>query len=73
MMAVDYQPYSLVGDAGFRKVLKVAEPRYILPSRITFSRSIIPNMYESEVGKMKLLISNECNEIILNLSFTCDG
>ena len=30
-------------------------------------------MYESEVGKMKLLISNECNEAIPSLSFTCDG
>ena len=53
--------------------MKTVEPKYILPSRTTFSRSIIPNMYESEAGKMKSLISYEYNETIPSLNLLCDG
>lgn len=45
MMAIDYQPYSLVEDRGFVNLLSVLEPRYHVPSRTTFSRFILPKIY----------------------------
>jgi hypothetical protein len=45
MMALDYQPYSLVENKGFRELMAVLEPRYELPSRTTFSRRLLPELY----------------------------
>lgn len=41
MMALDFQPYSLVEGRGFRKLTKTAEPLYKIPSRTTFSHELI--------------------------------
>jgi hypothetical protein len=46
MIAIDSQPYSVVDDRGFRELMSVAEPRYRLPSRTTFSRTLVPELYE---------------------------
>lgn len=46
MMALDLQTFSIVEDIAFWFLLNVAEPRYDIPSRSTFAKSIIPNMYE---------------------------
>ena len=37
MMAVDLQPFSLVEDQGFCRLMREADPRYIIPSRRYFS------------------------------------
>jgi hypothetical protein len=47
MIALDLQPYSIVEDVGFRSLLNITEPRYIIPSRSTFARNIVPRMYEN--------------------------
>jgi len=44
-MAIDYQPYSVVENRGFRELMAVVEPRYQLPSRTTFSRHLLPELY----------------------------
>lgn len=41
------QPFSVVEEEGFIYLLHVLEPRYKIPCRSAFSRSIIPNMYET--------------------------
>ena len=45
MMALDIQPYSIVEDVGFKYLVGLLEPRYIMPSRKYFSEKIIPDMY----------------------------
>ena len=41
MMIHDFQPYSLVEDKGFIKLMQQLEPRYEIPHRTTFSRSVV--------------------------------
>ncbi|XP_043262245.1 E3 SUMO-protein ligase ZBED1-like [Colletes gigas] len=72
MMTRDLQPYSLVDDDGFLTLMKIAEPRYKIPSRTTFSQTIIPKMYED----LKVHVKNEISTAIRSNSvfaFTTDG
>ena len=52
MIAVDDQPFSIVSDVGFTRLLNYLEPRYKLPSRKYFSETLIPDMYE----RVKLVV-----------------
>jgi len=45
MIALDSQPFSIVEDTGFLRLLAHVSPRYITPSRKYFSDKIIPEMY----------------------------
>ena len=45
MIAVDLQPFSIVEDTGFVRLMKHTYLRYIVPSRKYFSEKIIPEMY----------------------------
>lgn len=51
-------PYSVVENSGFRKMLNVIEPRYIIPSQAHFRQTIIPALYR----KTKPKIENELAE-----------
>ena len=42
MIATDLQPFSIVSDVGFERLLAELEPRYVLPSRRQFSEVLIP-------------------------------
>jgi hypothetical protein len=44
-MAFDYQPMKIVEDKGFISLLNCLDPKYKIPHRTTFSKSIIPKMY----------------------------
>uniref|UniRef100_A0A803T9E6 BED-type domain-containing protein n=1 Tax=Anolis carolinensis TaxID=28377 RepID=A0A803T9E6_ANOCA len=46
MMALDHHPFRLVEQEGFVRLMKRLCPRYKLPSRHTFSRKVIPGLYE---------------------------
>ena len=41
----DLRPINVVEGKGFRQLMKVAEPRFKLPSRTYFSKSVIPAKY----------------------------
>jgi len=45
MIALDLQPFSIVEDRGFKAFTKALNPSYILPSRQTLSKTIIPEMF----------------------------
>jgi len=45
MMALDYQPFSLVQDESFKRLMT---PKYVLPSRRYFAETVITDMYELE-------------------------
>lgn len=47
MIALDLQPYSLVNNVGFNRLLGYLNPQYSLPSPAYFSRTAIPSMYDS--------------------------
>lgn len=71
MMALDLQPYSIVEDVGFRSVLKVAEPKYKIPSRSTFSRKMIPQLYEDLMKQIDNQIYSNIREGNNFRYFTC--
>lgn len=62
MIIWDLEPYSLVDHRGFRSLLSVVEPRYVVPSRTMFSREIIPNLYKKEVERVKQIILRDIDE-----------
>lgn len=45
MIALDMNPFSIVEDCGFKRQIKELEPRYAVPSRIYFSRVVVPDIY----------------------------
>ena len=56
MMALDIQPYSIVEDVGFKSLVGLLEPRYIMPSRKYFSEKIISDMYITVRARVQLKI-----------------
>lgn len=72
MMACDYQPYRIVEDRGFRGLINELEPGYELPSRTTFSRSIVPRIYSEEKAKLAEEIKTDIGNGIESVSFTTD-
>ena len=74
MIVLDYQPFSLLKDKGFREFVKVAEPRYQIPTRNTFSDDIISNMYIKEKKRLQQIINSDVtNGNVHSLAFTTDG
>ena len=51
-VAKDQHPVATVNDPGFIRMLKIFEPRYIIPDRTTFSRHYLPHLYEKEKEKV---------------------
>ncbi|XP_037371040.1 zinc finger BED domain-containing protein 4, partial [Talpa occidentalis] len=47
MIALDLQPYSLVSNVGFARLLEYLKPQYALPAPSYFSRTAIPGMYDA--------------------------
>ena len=46
MIYLDFRPFSIVEDEGFTDLMRTLEPRFSIPCRTTFSRSIIPDIYQ---------------------------
>ena len=46
MIAVNNQPFSVVSDVGFTRLMNYIEPRYCIPSRTYFSEKMIPQLFE---------------------------
>ena len=57
MMAVDLQPFSLVEDPGFCRLMREADPRYIIPSRRYFSDVLIPQIHTKITSLVLSLLS----------------
>lgn len=64
--------YSIVEEPGFKKLVECGFPKYTLPVRTTFSRTLIPNLYKEEKMKLKSLLSTDLSST-QSLSFTTDG
>ena len=63
MIVLDCQPFSLLSDKCFRALLQVAEPRFNIPNRTTFSQDIIPAMYAKEKKKVKDTIHSDVRSV----------
>ena len=59
MLVSDYLPYDFVEGQGFQALIKLVVPQYHIPSRTTFSRSIVPTMYKNLKREMIDRITTE--------------
>ena len=69
MIAFDFQPFSVVDDRGFRSLLNVLEPRYILPSRRYITDTVLPQIHKGIISKVEAELSLTNVE---SFSFTTD-
>ncbi|XP_073718457.1 zinc finger BED domain-containing protein 4 [Misgurnus anguillicaudatus] len=67
-IALDDQPFSVVEDVGFRRLIDHIEPRYTIPSRRHFSDVCLPEMYNVISTNVHELLATD----IAALSFTTD-
>ena len=58
MMALDFQPYSIVSDTGFTELLKTLEPRYTLPSRRYFTEDVVPGIASAINSKLAVVLKD---------------
>ncbi|RXN24940.1 zinc finger BED domain-containing 4 [Labeo rohita] len=52
MICTDLEPFSVVERRGFRTLVGFLEPKYKIPSRHYFSRTVVPELYEAMRGEM---------------------
>ena len=70
MMALDSQPFSIVEDAGFLRLLANVCPKYVMPSRKYFSEKIIPDIFSTIRTKLHEEIHSQGDKF--PISFTTD-
>ena len=68
MIALDDQPFSVVNDIGFRRLMKTAVPRYALPSDTYVRETLLPTLYEAVKTRVAEKLSG-----IAKVSVTTDG
>jgi len=82
MIAVDDQPFSVVCDDGFRRLVHALEPRYTLPSDTYMRKTAVPELYKlvrdtvhkvvSKVESMSLTTdtwtTSMCSESLISLT-----
>ena len=67
MISVDSQPFSIVEDYGFNKLLNYLRPEFKMPSRSYITKRKIPEMYESVRKRVHGILDNA-----RYISFTTD-
>ncbi|XP_065641182.1 zinc finger BED domain-containing protein 4-like [Hydra vulgaris] len=68
VIAVDIQPFSIVEDIGFQRLLNYICPNYCIPSRKYIKNTVFQNIYD----KVRQNIQKEINDASY-ISFTTDG
>ena len=67
MIALDYQTFSVVDDVGFVRLLHSLEPRYMIPSRIYITETVMPKIYEAVKKEVEAQLAG-----VPHISFTSD-
>ncbi|KAL7881094.1 hypothetical protein SRHO_G00033480 [Serrasalmus rhombeus] len=67
-IAADMRPFSVVENQGFRRLLHTLEPKYTIPSRTHFTRTVIPNLYEESKSKIVQILKDAAS-----IAITTDG
>lgn len=68
MVAEDYQPLNVVENKGFKHLVRVLDPRYVMPSAKTLKNVFVKNRYDLAEQKLKAILSD-----VRHVSITCDG
>lgn len=67
LFTLDFQPFRIVEDEGFKRFVHTLNPSYKLPNRQTISKSLIPELYESSLNNAK-----DTARHIINVCITTD-
>ena len=59
MTFLDFQPFSIVNDVGFKRFVHLLDPAAILPSRPHVTEKILPSLYRELCKKVKSSISGQ--------------
>lgn len=73
MIASDLRPYTCVEDKGFVHLIKLLEPAYVIPSRTTFSRTHVPELYCKIKNNISAIIQSDIQAGLESISITTDG
>lgn len=68
-ICLDHQPLSVVGDAGFKRLVYSLDPRYTLPGRKYFTDVCLPELYMTVYKHIDSLMKDDN---IVSISFTSD-
>ncbi|KAH7986059.1 hypothetical protein HPB49_026140 [Dermacentor silvarum] len=66
-------PYNIAEEPGFVDMMQFTMPDYAVPSRTTFSRAIIPDLYASSKDNLKKKLGDIFASAVGLLSITTDG
>ncbi|KAM8960467.1 zinc finger BED domain-containing protein 4-like [Pelodytes ibericus] len=69
LIAVGGASFNMIDGEPFKQLMAAVSPQYHLPSRYTFSRRIIPSLYQSCVGVVKEELSKAAGQ---SVHFTTD-
>ena len=58
MIALDYQPFSIVDDVGFICLLRSLEPRYVIPSRRYITETVMATIYDTVKKEVEVQIAD---------------
>ncbi|KAL0811816.1 hypothetical protein ABMA28_009244 [Loxostege sticticalis] len=75
MIILDFQPFRIVEDRGFRALLEYAFPNYVIPTRKYFANNMLPALYEKTRNKLKEKNSTEVGSICVTVDIwsTCNN
>lgn len=69
LIAVGGAPFNMVECEPFRQLMQVVAPQYHIPSRTTFSKSVVPSIYRACVGMLKEELNRAAGQ---SVHFTTD-
>ena len=69
-ICTDYQPFSIVEDTGFRKLVSSLDPTFVLPSRKKLSNELLTERYEDVLDKLKHCIDGASHVCLTADSWT---
>ncbi|XP_040278901.1 E3 SUMO-protein ligase ZBED1-like isoform X2 [Bufo bufo] len=58
MIALDFQPFSILEDKGFKSFVKALDPSYNWPNRKTLSAIVLPQLYNNIKAEMMVRVGN---------------
>lgn len=60
MIATDNQPFTVVSDVGFKRVMATAEPRYKIKDEKFYRTDMLNSIHSQIQDKVKSLLENIC-------------
>lgn len=70
MIAKDFQPFNIVNDTGFKQLLNIIDPKYVIPSKTTVRDNYMKEYYLSAKNKLKDMLMDTSYVAITTDSWT---